>query len=160
MSALPVSRHETAALPIMSAREAAAILGVSETTVRRALRQAREAAPQGQPISGRCQGVAFIAWREPRLPRAPWRFTFPLDRESLAGTGRHEDPSLRAVTEQRIHSLRARIQASVDAAPVEREDADRLRFKRWWKVVIRCIRNRLGYGETEAGRKGRYGPGA
>lgn len=120
----------------MSAREAAAALGISETTVRRTLRQARDATPQ-QPVHGECHGVAFIAWREASLPRAPWRFTFPVDRDGLIGVERHEDPFLRIGTEQRIRSLRSRIQASADAASDQAKEPGMSRVRRWWRFVAR-----------------------
>jgi hypothetical protein len=71
----------------LPADEAAAALGVAEITLRRALAQARANAPGGRLVNGTCRDAAFLAWRDPRLPRAPWRFSFMIDfsdGESLA----------------------------------------------------------------------------
>ena len=59
----------------LSTREAAIVLGVSETTLRRSLRTARGfGRPGASDIRGYCRGIPFTAVRVPRGNRYAWRF--------------------------------------------------------------------------------------
>jgi hypothetical protein len=81
----PIRLHSVASIgpysAALSTREAALRVGVSETTLRRALREARElAAPGATEVRGICHGYGFTAFRMMRGRSTAWRFVIRDDR--------------------------------------------------------------------------------
>lgn len=121
MSAAPNLQPFPEGLPT---RQAAPLFGVSETTLRRAMKAAAEKQPHATIVEGECRGIPFRAWRDQRLPRAPWRVVL-FDHE--APPGFVLSPFEIKSADNRIRDLRSAIRtnfnAAVDASPALAIDA-------------------------------------
>lgn len=124
----------------LSTRDAAPLFGVSETTLRRALRKAARSHPHSTIVEGECRGIGFRAWKDTRLPRAPWRIVLV---DLSAPQGFSLSPFDIKSADNRIRDLRSAIRSNFDAAESEVEInfspvANEPSLRRWrWKFWAR-----------------------
>jgi hypothetical protein len=122
----------------LSTREAAPLFGVSETTLRRAMKKAEHEQPHATIVEGECRGIGFHAWRDARLPRRPWRIVLV---DVAAPQGFTLSPFEVKSADNRIRDLRSAIRTNFEAyanlpeidftAPGEPEKSRRWRWKFW-----------------------------
>lgn len=102
----------------LSTREAAPLFGVSETTLRRAMKAATEAQPHATIVEGECRGLAFHAWRDGRMPRRPWRIVIA---DHATPQGFTLSPFEIKSADNRIRDLRSAIRTNFEAHANEPE---------------------------------------
>ncbi len=123
----------------LSTREAAPLFGVSETTLRRAMKAATHAQPHSTIVEGECRGMGFRAWRDSRLPRSPWRIVLV---DHAAPQGFQLSPFEIKSADNRIRDLRSAIRTNFEAHAALQPEIDftakseptqprRLRWKFW-----------------------------
>lgn len=102
----------------LSTREAAPLFGVSETTLRRAMKAATESQPHSTIVEGECRGIGFHAWRDARLPRRPWRIVIV---DLATPQGFVLSPFEVKSADNRIRDLRSAIRTNFEARANESE---------------------------------------